>query len=82
MIHANDKYNPRIQDAEGIIPDDEPVFLIRGQDPAAADAVRAYIKLAEASGAEDALVVGCQNHIKLIEQWHVEHADEIHPADL
>lgn len=31
MIHARKDYN-RIQDPEGIIPENEPVFLLRGQD--------------------------------------------------
>ena len=34
MKHARDDYN-RIQDPAGLIPEDEPVFLIRGQDRAA-----------------------------------------------
>jgi hypothetical protein len=32
MIHAREDYNKRIQDSENIIPADEPVFLLRGQD--------------------------------------------------
>jgi hypothetical protein len=35
-----------------LIPDDEPVFLLRGQDPAAANAVRAYARLARALGSD------------------------------
>lgn len=34
MIHAREDYN-RIQDPENKIPEDEPVFLLRGQDPIA-----------------------------------------------
>lgn len=30
MLHAREDYN-RFQDPEGLIPDDEPVFLLRGQ---------------------------------------------------
>lgn len=45
MIHARDDY-ARIQDPEKKIPANEPVFLLRGQDPFAADIVREYaIKL-------------------------------------
>ena len=32
MLHARQDYNNRIQDAANIIPADEPVFLLRGQD--------------------------------------------------
>lgn len=45
MKHARTDYD-RIQDPDGKIPDDEPVFLIRGQDPAGAFAVRQYARQA------------------------------------
>jgi hypothetical protein len=32
MIHARDDYDKRIQDSENKIPENEPVFLLRGQD--------------------------------------------------
>ena len=32
MIHARDDYDERIQDSKGLIPEKEPVFLLRGQD--------------------------------------------------
>jgi hypothetical protein len=32
MKHARPDYQRRIVDLDGIIPDDEPVFLLRGQD--------------------------------------------------
>lgn len=41
MKHAREDYD-RIQDPAGKIPANEPVFLLRGQDPYAAAAVRAY----------------------------------------
>lgn len=41
MKHARDDYN-RIQDPAGLIPDDEPVFLLRAQDRHAAATVRSY----------------------------------------
>lgn len=31
MVHFREDYN-RIQDPKGLIPEDEPVFLLRGQD--------------------------------------------------
>jgi hypothetical protein len=42
MQHARKDYNDRIQDSSGIIPADEPVFLLRAQDKRAADFVRAW----------------------------------------
>ena len=41
MKHARDDYN-RIQDPAGLIPADEPVFLLRGQDKLAIKAMEAY----------------------------------------
>ncbi len=41
MIHAREDYN-RIQDPAGLIPDDEPVFLLRAQDQLACWAVKYY----------------------------------------
>ena len=32
MIHAREDYDDRIQDNAGLIPEKEPVFLLRGQD--------------------------------------------------
>lgn len=44
MRHARPDYN-RFQDPAGKVPDDEPVFLLRAQDPDAAEAVRYYSAL-------------------------------------
>lgn len=41
MIHARKDYN-RIQDPENKIPENEPVFLLRGQDELAPDTLRQY----------------------------------------
>lgn len=42
MKHAREDYNKRIVDLENLIPEDEPVFLLRGQDEFAARAVEFY----------------------------------------
>ncbi|MGC8492054.1 MAG: hypothetical protein ACP5SH_09985 [Syntrophobacteraceae bacterium] len=42
MQHARTDYNERIQDSAGIIPADEPVFLLRAQDKHAANLVRQW----------------------------------------
>jgi hypothetical protein len=46
MRHARDDYN-RIQDPAGLIPEDEPVFLLRGQDRHAAHMLRHYATLCQ-----------------------------------
>lgn len=44
MKHARDDYN-RIQDPDGLIPEDEPVFLLRAQDVYAATIVDLYAQI-------------------------------------
>lgn len=44
MLHSEQKYQSRIQDSEGKIPVEEPVFLLRAQDVTAADTVRFWVK--------------------------------------
>lgn len=54
MRHARDDYN-RIQDPEGKIPEDEPVFLLRAQDSIAAEVVRKWAELNDLSGGDSRL---------------------------
>lgn len=46
----------RLNSLTPLIPDDEPVFLIRGQDPVGGMAVRAYADYAERCGADAEMV--------------------------
>jgi hypothetical protein len=50
MLFTREDYNRRIIDKEGQIPEDEPVFLLRGQDVHAPATLRFYAKLLEDSG--------------------------------
>jgi len=50
MIHAREDYNLRVQDSENIIPEDEPVFLLRGQDMYAYQTVMYWCKAVEMGG--------------------------------
>jgi hypothetical protein len=45
MLHARKSYNERVQDSAGIIPMDEPVFLLRGQDVLAPVLLDIYVAL-------------------------------------
>lgn len=71
MRHARPDYN-RIQDPEGKIPEDEPVFLIRGQDLAAVPVLRYYLMTAIKVGAKQDVVDGIYEHIKAMEKWQRE----------
>lgn len=68
MKHARADYD-RIQDPSGKIPQDEPVFLIRGQDLAAPAALRCYAMEAARNGAADDLVAATLNHAREMERW-------------
>lgn len=68
MKHARADYN-RIQDPAGLIPDEEPVFLLRGQDLAAPGILRAYAVEASRVGASDELVMATLNQAREMEAW-------------
>lgn len=52
MLHARADYN-RIQDPAMLIPDDEPVFLLRAQDETAAETVRFWATLQKGGSAAE-----------------------------
>jgi hypothetical protein len=68
MKHAREDYN-RIQDPAGLIPEDEPVFLIRGQDLVGAEAVRAYAFLHQNHGGSDTVYESAMKHAHAMESW-------------
>jgi len=68
MKHAREDYN-RIQDPDGLIPEDEPVFLIRGQDRAAPGTVEAWAMLAELMGASPVIVKAARKQAWLMRDY-------------
>lgn len=52
-----------------LIPKDEPVFLIRGQDAVGGDAVRAWADLAEANGAKADILDIAREHAGKMDAW-------------
>jgi len=68
MKHARDDYN-RIQDPAGLIPENEPVFLIRGQDAFAPALLRMYADAVEMQNGDINIVVATRNQAVLMEQW-------------
>ena len=55
MKHSREDYN-RIQDPKGIIPEDEPVFLLRAQDEMAPVVVWMWAELYEQTGGDKELI--------------------------
>lgn len=68
MKHARDDYD-RIQDPAGLIPEGEPVFLIRGQDAAGPQTLRCWADLAHDLGADDAIVKAALHQANAMEDW-------------
>ncbi|KKN59793.1 hypothetical protein LCGC14_0538840 [marine sediment metagenome] len=70
MLHARDDYNKRIQDNANRIPDDEPVFLLRGQDAIAPILLDMYVAISEIHPACDPVVIkAVKNHANAMRDW-------------
>jgi len=67
MKHARPDYNS--SDLDLRIPDDEPVFLIRGQDRVSGDAVRAWADLNDRAGGDPKLSRLAREHAKVMDAW-------------
>lgn len=76
MKHAREDYN-RIQDPENLIPDNEPVFLLRGKDVAAPAAIEAWIKEAKKYGAKQNILQAAQGQADKMRVWQIEIESQI-----
>lgn len=69
MKHARPDYN-RIQDPDGLIPEDEPVFLLRGQDKTAAQIVRLWASAQRQNPKADMkMIMMAEQQANAMEQW-------------
>lgn len=68
MKHGRDDYD-RIQDPTGLIPEDEPVFLLRAQDKHAAMAVRNYAMRVRVAGGDPGIIDIAEAHADLMDAW-------------
>lgn len=71
MKHAREDYD-RIQDPDNLIPEDEPVFLIRAKDVAAPEAVKAWAKIAKQYGAKDNIIEAALIQAEKMKQWQLD----------
>jgi len=72
MQHARKDYD-HIQDPDSKIPDDEPVFLIRGQDPAAQAALAAWVRASQDLAVERDTLIAVNQHAQRMKEWAAEH---------
>jgi hypothetical protein len=68
MKHSRPDYD-RIQDPAGLIPGDEPVFLLRGQDFAAPATVRYWADIAASHGAAPEMVAAAREQANRMYVW-------------
>jgi len=71
MKHARQSYQ-HIQDSSGKIPEDEPVFLLRAQDPVAADLVRQWANETEDLGGAPLIVALARGQAAFMDQWPIK----------
>jgi hypothetical protein len=76
MLHARSDYS-RIQDPDGKIPNDEPVFLLRGQDKHAAAVVRFYAFLVAQDGGDPEVVSRAHDQADRMDAWPKHKAPDI-----
>lgn len=76
MRHARKDYE-RIQDPEGKIPEEEPVFLIRGQDVSAPAALRYWAAEHRANGGADELACLAELQAAEMEKWQRSHVQKV-----
>ena len=83
MLHARKDYNERIQDSANLIPDDEPVFLLRAQDINALATLHEYGHLTRKSqNPNPAILKGVSRQIGRFINWRKSHTDSVKPADM
>ncbi len=68
MKHAREDYN-RIQDPENLIPEDEPVFLLRGQDALAPKLLLNWAANLRLVGGDPAMAKLVENQAQAMLEW-------------
>ena len=82
MLHARKSYNERIQDSANIIPEDEPVFILRGQDKLAPVMLDIYCALsANTKGADIDIRVAVTEHAGRMRNWQRERKVKVADMD-
>ena len=82
MLHARKDYNERVQDSSGIIPDNEPVFLLRGKDVFAPILLDLYAAMVEYAAVSDKVIVrDVRTHAKAMRRWQKDCVQEFPDMD-
>jgi hypothetical protein len=76
MKHARKDYD-RIQDPENKIPQDEPVFLLRGQDKFAPELLLRWSAHLRLSGGDVSMAILVENQAQEMIEWQKNHKVKI-----
>lgn len=85
MLHGRKDYNKRIQDSAHLIPEDEPVFLLRAQDLLSYEILEEYlIRLKTYPKADPAIVEAIEKHMKRFFEWRTakQHGRDVKFPDM
>jgi hypothetical protein len=77
MIHAREDYDERIQDSKHLIPADEPVFLLRGQDALAPSLLLDWASRMRSLGGDPAMADLVRNQAQRMIIWQNENGVKI-----
>lgn len=77
---VSDKYGTVITERRAI-PLDEPVFIIRAQDKAAAETLRYYLHLCKVEGSSEEHITAATAARDQIVAWQAAHADQVKAPD-
>lgn len=80
MKHARPDYDTRIQDSAGLIPDDEPVLLVRAQDACALATIDAWLDQADAIDVDEHTFALVREHRQRILDWQAWHGTKVPDA--
>ena len=72
MRHARADYS-RIQDPAGLIPEDEPVFLLRAQDYCALKTLSTWIEEAQRVGVDRHMIQSAIDQHERFTSWRLQH---------
>ncbi len=77
MKHFRADYNERIQDNANLIPEDEPVFLLRGQDIFTPGLMLDWAKQLRLAGGDPEVAQLIENGASEVIQWQKEHPERM-----
>ena len=77
MRHARENYDERIQDSKNLIPEDEPVFLLRGQDALAPSLLLDWASRMRSLGGDPTMADMVRAHANSMIRWQNENGVKV-----